>query len=203
MIQNRQDLIRFKMAHATLLVTFLFILLPAICVEKMVPDENRLRYGSFGIGYGTGTFVTGGYTSIWNHIGMSVSTKGLWYSADLPSDYTGFFTNDNVFMISMMAVYQGSEDETTNTCVGVELGPSFINYRREVEIRNPNYGSGWVIDNYLRDNVIINTIGLSSRVTFDWMFSSYWGLELALFGNINRFKSSIGIEFNILFGKLK
>ena len=100
-------------------------------------------------------------------------------------------------------MFVGNLKENRNIWFGLELGPSFVQYRKEVETLNPAYGgTSWVFDKYLRDNIILNTIGFSSRVKFDWMFSKYWGLELALFSNINRFKSNWGIECCLLFGKL-
>jgi hypothetical protein len=110
---------------------------------------------------------------MYNLVGMSISMNGLWYRArDLPEDYT------------------------------IEVGPSYVNFRKEVETPNPDYG-WWNWDKYLRDNLIFHTIGLSGRMRFDFMFSAHVGMELALGFNLNRYKSNFGFESCFLFGKLK
>jgi hypothetical protein len=165
--------------------------------------EKNLNYGSMGAGYGTGFFCSGGFSHMYNLVGMSISMNGLWYRArDLPEDYTGVFTHDNVYTIAFRGAFGGSPDGSGNTWLGIEVGPSYVNFRKEVETPNPDYG-WWNWDKYLRDNLIFHTIGLSGRMRFDFMFSAHVGMELALGFNLNRYKSNFGFESCFLFGKLK
>jgi len=174
---------------------------------QILPGDRKLRFGSVGFGYGTGSYLSSGFTHMNNLAGMSISLRGLWYPAtDLPDDYTGIFNNDNVIMFATMGVFGGKPDEYGNVWLGVEFGPSFVNYRKEVEIPNPDYGQGWLFEDpnkYLRENVVSNTIGLSGRVKFDYMFSDHAGLELALFANMNKYKPNFGFECHFIFGKLR
>ncbi len=170
--------------------------------------HDRLRYASIGGGYGTGTYFSGGYTHINNQFGFTISARELWYRAkDLPSDYTGFYKNNNITTVAGMFVFGGKPDRNGNIWLGLELGPSYVNYRKEVETPNPDYGTGWFIfvdlDKYYRDNIISNTIGLSGRLKFDCMFLNFMGVELAFYCNLNKYKPFFGFESFLLFGKTR
>ncbi len=174
---------------------------------NLLPSGKRLRYGYIGSAYGTGIFASGGFTFINNLAGFSISGRSLWYRAKyLPDDYTGLFRNNNVYMLSTMVVFGGKPNNKGIIWLGMEFGPSYVNYRKEVETLNPDYGEGWWfpdLNKYIRDNQISHAIGLTARMKFDVMFSDHWGVELALFGNLNRYKSIFGFECNLLFGKVR
>jgi hypothetical protein len=172
----------------------------------LLSTHDRLRYASIGGGYGTGTYFSGGYTHINNQFGFTISARELWYRArDLPSDYTGFYKNNNMTTVAGMFVFEAKPDR--NIWLGLELGPSFVNFRKEVETPNPDYGTGWFIfvdlDKYYRDNIISNTIGLSGRLKFDYMFLNFMGVELAFYCNLNKYKPVFGFETFLLFGKTR
>ncbi len=164
---------------------------------------KNLNFGSVGVGYGTGFFCSSGFTHMYHVVGMSISMSALWDRAkDLPEDYTGFFRHDNMYAVSFRGVFGGNPDENGNAWVGIEIGPSYVNFRKEVETPNPDYG-WWYLDKYLRDNLVFHTIGLSGRVKADFMFSDHVGMEIAFGFNLNRYKTTFGIESSFLFGRLK
>ncbi len=198
-----------RLILASALLVCLIPRLKGSYLEKtgQVPDNpnasKNLNFGSVGLGYGTGFFFSGGFTHMYNIVGMSVSMNALWDRArDLPEDYTGFFTHDNVYTISFRGAFGGYPDENGNAWVGIEVGPSYVNFRKEVETPNPDYG-WWNWDKYLRDNLVFHTIGLSGRLKADFMFSVNLGMEIALGFNLNRYRSTLGFECSFLFGKLK
>jgi hypothetical protein len=171
-------------------------------------SNDGLWFGSIGGGYGTGPYVSSGFTHLSNHYGVSISYKEMWYRATyLPSDYTGFFKHNNISMLAVLAAIGGNPNDNDRIWIGIEVGPSYIYHRREVETLNPLYESeeGWpflIFDKYLRDNITTHTIGLSLDVKSHFILASAFGMELALFGNINTCKSFFGLEFSILLGKL-
>ena len=176
-------------------------------VDSEPDNVRKLRYGYVGSGYGNGAFVSSGYTMMDNFAGVSFTMREFWYKAkDLPEDYTGIFNNHNLTMLALMVVLGGTPHPDGDILFGIELGPSWVNYRKEVEIPNPDYNTGWPfpdLNRYIRENHIYNSIGLSGRVKTDFMFGDHVGLELALFGNLNRHQSSFGIECLFIFGKVK
>jgi len=174
---------------------------------NLLPSSSRLRYGHMGAAYGTGTFASGGFTFINSLVGFSISGRSLWYRARyLPDDYTGLFRNNNIYTLSTMVVFGGRPNNNGIIWLGMEFGPSYVNFRKEVETLNPNYGEGWLfpdLNKYIRDNEVYHAIGLTARMKFDVMFSNNWGVELALYGNLNRYRSNYGFECNLLFGKVR
>ena len=172
-------------------------------------SNDRLWFGSIGGGYGTGPYISSGFTHLSNHYGASISYKEMWYLATyLPSDYTGFFKHNNISMLALSAAIGGKPNDNDKIWIGIEVGPSYIYHRREVETPNPLYDPGelWdfpVLDKYLRDNIATHTVGLSLRLKSHYIVASAFGMELALFGNINTCKSFFGLEFSLLLGKLQ
>jgi len=171
---------------------------------RYMPSGKQLRYGILGASYGTGFQALGSFTYIDNIAGFSISWREMIYRAsDLPEDYTGLFRNDNITMFSTLVVIGGHPSYPGKIWLGFEFGPSYIMHRKEVETLNPNYGEWLVFDKYFRDNIISHGIGLIGRLKFDLLFSKAVGLELALFGNLNRYKPCFGFDCCLMLGKLK
>lgn len=173
-----------------------------------VTSVQKMRmFGSVGSGFGTGAYFSAGYTQMTNLFGFSISLNELIYPArDLPEDYTGLYNNNNVTMASFMLAFGGRPDPHGNIWLGLELGPSYVNHRKEVETPNPHYGEGWIFpdpNKYIRDNIVSKSIGLTGRVRCDFMFSRTVGLELGLFCNLNRYKPNYGLELLLLIGKVR
>ena len=171
---------------------------------RYLPSGMQLRYGTLGAAYGTGLHALGSFTYIDHIAGFSISGRELIYRAtDLPDDYTGLFRNDNITMFSTLMVIGGHPSYPGKIWLGLEFGPSYIIHRKEVETPNPHYGEWFILDKYLRDNVISHGVGLTGRFKFDLLFSKAVGLELALFGNLNRYKPCFGFDCCLMLGKLK
>lgn len=169
--------------------------------------ENVRMFGSIGSALGTGVYLSAGYTQMYHPFGFSISLNELIYPArDLPEDYTGLFHNNNATMVSLMCAIGGRPDPQKNIWLGLELGPSYVNHRKEVETPNPDYGEGWFFpdpNKYIRDNVISKSVGLSIRLRCDLTFSRAVGLEVGVFGNLNRYKPNCGFELLFLVGKVR
>jgi hypothetical protein len=189
---------------AILLLT-MFLLSTGIitCAQENSPD--RQWYGAAGIGFGSGTYLSAAFIHVSGNFGINCSFRELWYKAkDLPSDYTGIYTNNNMTMLSFLAVLEGKTTPAGNTWFGLEIGPSYINHRKEVEVPNPDYGTSlFAWDKYFRDNLIRNTIGMMTRVKLDLTFAESVGLEFAMFGVLNKYKPYWGFEVHLIFGKVR
>jgi hypothetical protein len=177
---------------------------------RYLPSGMRLRYGTLGAAYGTGFHALGGFTYIDHIAGFCISGRELVYRAtDLPDDYTGLYQNDNITMFSTLVVIGGHPSYPGKIWLGLEFGPSYIIHRKEVETPNPAYGEPWAwgilpdLNKYIRDNVISHGVGLTGRFKFNLLFSKAVGLELALFGNLNRYKPCFGFDCCLMLGKLK
>jgi hypothetical protein len=174
--------------------------------QENLPEQQC--YGTIGIGYGSGTYISTSFIYVNGLFGINCSFRELWYKAkDLPLDYTGFYKNNDMTMLSVLAVLEGKINTAGNVWFGLEIGPSYINHRKEVEIPNPDYGT-WILiipdlNKYIRDNLVRNTVGMTTRVKIDITFANSVGLEFALFGVLNKYKPYAGIEGHFIFGKVR
>lgn len=197
------------------IVFYSHIPLSGISAVKVASDTLILRYGSLGFGLGSGYIAEGvsmdlGYSFIRNNIGGSIRIKEIWSDAsDLPDDYTGFFHNDNIFILSGLVTAK-TLTEKRNVWYGGGIGPSMVSFNKEIETLNPRYNPDsedpWDVLNlnkYIRDTQIDKVAGLNLRGEIGLLLSDYFGIEMALWSNLNTFKSLIGLEFKMVFGRVR
>ncbi len=180
-------------------------------IMTKVPSDSRtcvtISLGGC-TGYLTGGFSFGtGLTFMHKNFGGSIRIKGVWSKAtDLPGDYTGLFPNDNIYMASGLFTYKNLVFEEVR--LGVEVGVSRLSFSKEIEEENYNYGNEDAdyftrIDKYHRSTRIDKATGLHLRAEVGFPFFDHFGIELALWSNINEFKPIFGVELSIALGQVK
>jgi hypothetical protein len=177
-------------------------------ISTRIPTDSR-TYLTINYGFCSGYLTTGssygiGLTFMQKNLGGSFRIKGIWSEAtDLPSDYTGFFPNDKIYMGCGLLTYKS--DITEKVRLGVEMGVSRLAFSKEIEEINPEYdpNSLFHLNKYFRSVSIDKATGLHLRGELGFPFFDHFGIELAIWTNINGFKSLSGVELSIALGQVK
>jgi len=169
--------------------------------------------------YFRGMMMGMGYSLIRNnYIGGNINFKAnIFKSGDVPTDYNDdgyrvFSPKDYVNILSFNLVKEYILPHKSMR-LGFEAGPSWINYSKAIIEPNPNYDPNpdpdvnWIYrigtkHKYNKSHTSDNTIGLSLKVKTVFPITSFTGMELAIFGNINNLKSVAGFDIVVMFGKI-
>jgi hypothetical protein len=166
-------------------------------------QTDKLRYGSLELGGGTGIYFGGGFTLINNTFGFNPFITVMKYRADnLPDDYNGVFTKDDIFMLSLFVSIK-SPIIGKGFNYGIDLGPSIQSFYYDVFTLNPEYDPGeWWHSKYHLKEKEKNLIGLTGRLELGVCLSENVGFEIALWGNANSFKLCGGFGLALKFGRI-
>jgi hypothetical protein len=185
--------------------------------------EPRVLLSYFGSSLGLylrGITLGMGYTFVKNNYwGGDINIKSnIIRSRNVPMDYydDGYriiHPKDYVNILSFNVVKEFIIPQKSMR-LGLEAGPSWVNYRKAEFEANPNYNSdsdpdvNWVYKigtkyKYYKDHHGSNTIGVSLKAKIVILKRSSSGVELSVFGNINNLKSVAGLDFALIFGKVK
>lgn len=165
-------------------------------------------YISFGGGW-PGTFGLGGTLLLVNNMGGSISYRYRTITAsNKPADYYpglfDFFSSSAVDEINIVSLCFLKAFPLSNTKLirfSVEGGPSLVNYKRAVFNYRGEYG--FFASNYSIKYTSEETIGLTLRGIIEFPLSQIVGMEIALFGNVNKIHSTACIEVYLTFGRLR
>ena len=149
------------------------------------PYKKPKVYGGAGLGYPTSS---AGY--------FTVILKNDW-GGSICGRYITFDTQDQIVEISLFLVREFPFKQTKLIRAGLEAGPSWIKFS---EYQRTTYvGWGWPNDVYTNTT----TIGLGFRAKLEFTLSQGFGLECAVYGNLNIPKSHIGLEMLLMIGKVR
>jgi hypothetical protein len=172
----------------------------------------------------TGIYLRGitaglGYSLIRNnYLGGNINFKAnIFKSRNAPTDYYDdgyrvFAPKDYVNILSLNLVKEFTVPRKSMR-LGLEAGPSWVNYSKaEFEPNssydpNPDPHVNWIYQigtkyKYFKSHTAGNTIGVSLKAKMVFPISSFSGIELSVFGNINNLKSVAGLEFVMILGKV-
>lgn len=195
------------------ILVFLFGASREMIHAQDVPSQDSVPffiYGNAGIAYSTGNLlVSGGATFVSRRLwGLSADFQHYLFTAtEKPSDYNPGLVvlgngnpNDRIQSISVRA---DIEILTTRPMIrlGLEAGPAIDFYRRCHFESDPN--SGFLSGNYIMSTSTQAFGALSFRIKSEFLFSKFFGMELALMGNVNGYELFGGIEASMLFGRLR
>jgi hypothetical protein len=173
------------------------------------PDSLKQHKVYFGTGFGYPWMFTANLTYLSRrNIGISVNYKGyILKSNNLPSDYVSNFwgmsskPKDNFRAFSALFVI---DIRTANQKVrpGFEAGISWVSYTEVNYLRqNPLAGAFiGIYQNYRTFGTTENFLGFQARAKLEILFNHIVGCELSLTGNINEYRSFVGIEAIFLIG---
>lgn len=180
-----------------------------------MPWHLEQLYGDFGIGMATvpesaGCMGAAANATFANHWGINIGFRYLDYKAvDLPADYSPGFClfgsctpQDNVTAIDLRLAREWQTGDP-HIRFGLEAGPSYITYLRNSF--QPYQSTGWFSlgSNYTAEQHKMHTIGASCRGRLQVPITPHFGIELAAFANVNRFKSFGAGELHLVFGYLR
>lgn len=185
----------------------------SVIIDRVIiPESNKTYLSMLGLGMGAGLsgMISGIHYNFVSskNLGAGVSYKmTLFKSEDVPADYFDdgwrvFYPRDylNILSFNLTAEFPNPGKSSR---FGFELGPSLVNYSKAVIKPNPLYPGTLIMHKYLKSHSGTNGIGASFRAKMTFLATSSLGLDLALFANVNTFKSFIGFEFYIILGDIK
>jgi hypothetical protein len=184
--------------------------------EEIIPEEKEIlpydslksikAYLGFGGGYPRNAGLS--FTVILkNDWGGSISVKhtsfdkkdqsgkayGIWGTGSIPGDeYTEY---------SLCVVREFRSKTSKRVRFGLEGGPSLVYYEK-VESYFLSYG--WFFGSYYSAVTSdYTTVGLALRTKIEFPVSLGFGLEIALYGNINQYRPHAGFEIYLTVGKVR
>jgi hypothetical protein len=108
---------------------------------------------------------------------------------------------DEIIELSFLVVREFNIQDARRVRAGVEFGPAYVIYDK-VENTELNACIFWGYY-YSASYTTYKIPGLSLRTKLEFPVSQGFGIELALFGNINAKKPYGGIEFQFMIGKVR
>ena len=156
--------------------------------------------GGGGFGFSS-TFI------INEHYGGSISYREAFLSArNLPDDENFIFNPvENIKITSFMFILE-LPAKNGWPGAGFEIGPSLIAYTEVEFTPNPEYYEPCFficLRKYLKEYIKKDpALGLSMRVKVKFVNTRYFGMEIAPFTNLNTYRSLIGFELFLNFGRV-
>lgn len=180
--------------------------------SKIIQDSLKSNKIYLSLGPGYPWSVGGNITYISKkNLGVSMNIKYTTLkSKNLPTDYRSSFWDmygnprDKLLTLSLLFV---KEFSTSNPKIrtGIEAGISLIQYS---EARYTPYDPGWGVlfgatQNYNVHYSDYSSAGISLRGKVEFPLAPWTGFEIALSGNINRYRSYVGIEVYWMIGRVR
>ena len=168
-------------------IILLIILLAQISLLGQDKDPYRdcKVYGGAGFGYPESS---GGY--------FTVILKNDW-GGSLCGRQIRFESWGGMIEISLFLVREFPFKKTKLVRAGLEAGPAWIKLS---DYQYASYvGFGWRNEVYISST----TMGLGFRAKLEFPLSQGFGLECAIYGNLNIPKSHIGVEVMFMIGKVR
>jgi hypothetical protein len=160
--------------------------------KPLLPDSIKSVKAYFGFGFG---FPSGG-------LSFTVILKNDW-GGSLSYKHTSYDKRDNsgqTSEFSLCVVKEFPVKTTKRVRGGLEAGPSLVKYEKVEQIR---LVSGWLGSYYEKQTSKHTTMGLNLRAKLEFPLTLAFGFEIALYSNINKYKSVIGFEFYLTLGKVR
>jgi hypothetical protein len=180
--------------------------------------NNTVKLSEYylGMGYGFGFigFISGlsGTVVFSNNWGGSIGIKRDGYkSANIPDDFSETQFNiilprDKTNFISMTLL---KEFPSHNKKVeyGIEAGPSLVINRLVNFSINPNYPDGGLwglpVNKYIKSYEKKQAFGLSLRSKVEFPVKNFFSVDFAVYSDINKLQSFLGLECYVNFGFFK
>ena len=171
--------------------------------DPILPDslETIKAYLGFGFGFPSNGGI--GFTLILkNNFGLSISYKHTSFDQQKESNF-GSVSNvpgDQLSVFSLCVVREFPFANNKRIRIGLEAGPSLVKYEK-VEQIDRYYG--YFGPYYKAQTSDHSSGGLSLRAKLEFPLTLAFGFEIALYSNINKYKSFIGFEFYLTLGKVR
>lgn len=194
-------------------IYFIFSLLPiynyaqenSTVIQKTRTSKLYLNFG-LGILESSGKIGGIGLNAISsNNWGFSLSWNFYSISAeDIPPDYFGglisFPPYDNTTSFSIR-ILKEFDPFTKFIRFGIEAGPSMALYKKV--IFTPYNSTSFWGKNYETSTSSKSLIGLSLRAKIEFPVAGFFGIEIAIISNINKYQSYVGSELHFMLGKVR
>jgi hypothetical protein len=156
-----------------------------------------------------------------NNWGGNINFKVKDFKADVPKDYSGgskeqpflFGSFSDYLSISTLNVVREFPTRMKRLRFGIELGLSWLTYSKlkfnkiapfyKYYSINGDTFSRLIINNYSTERSLSSAIGFSMRTKIELPLTRIMGLELAVYANINKFQTYIGLEAYLSFGFIR
>ena len=171
--------------------------------DPVLPDSIKSIKAYLGFGFGFPSNVGIGFTLILkNDFGASISYKHTSFDKQKESNF-GSASNvpgDQLSVFSLCVIKEFPFPNNKRIRLGLEAGPSLVKYEK-VEQIDRYYG--WFGPYYKAQTSDHSSGGLSLRAKLEFPLTLAFGLEVALYSNINKYKSYVGFEFYLTLGKVR
>lgn len=177
---------------------------------RVPPPPDKLKSVKAYLGFGGGYPRNGGISFTFilkNDWGGSINFKHTTFDKIDHSGETGgifgpgMIPGDDFDEFSLCVVREFPSRTSKRVRFGLEAGPSLVYYE---EVISSYLTSGWIFGRYYSSNTEeYITGGLALRAKIEFPVSLGFGLEIALYGNINPKRPHAGFELYITVGKVR
>jgi hypothetical protein len=172
------------------------------------PDSLKTHKLYLGTGFGYPWMFSADITYLSKrNIGFSINYKAYnLKSTNLPSDYESVWSsepNDLFTTVSALFVFD-IRTSSQKLRPGFEAGLSWVTYK-EADYQK-HVPSGLIVIGFQNYNTTYTTerfMGFQARVKLEVLFNHFLGCEFALAGNINQYRSFVGVEAKFLIGRVR